>query len=425
MADAYRSRLLILEDDPGVGKVIHKVATASGHDARVVSQPDAFFSALEEWKPTHIALDLVMPEMDGIQILAELGARKCTADIIITSGMGTRVLDAAGRAAHEHGLNIVGLLAKPFSSAALRALLAKPPGSPGNFRPGGKDHSGTTSELSEAEFRLALEKSEIHVHYQPKVSCLNGALVGFEALARWLRPRDAVIMPEQFVPFAEKHGLIDDLTCLVLEQALTWFCPRFVDTGAAPAVAPASAPATAPAVAPPGAHSAISLSVNLSASSLHDMRLVDRITAVCLEHRVPPARIIFELTETSAMESPVAALDMLTRMRVKGFQLSIDDFGMGHSSMRQLVRMPFTEIKVDRSFVISAAHSKESRAVVKSIVDLGRSLGLKSVAEGVEDAGTLTLLQQMGCDFAQGYWIGRPMAGDDVADWLAARSSHV
>jgi EAL domain-containing protein (putative c-di-GMP-specific phosphodiesterase class I) len=114
---------------------------------------------------------------------------------------------------------------------------------------------------------------------------------------------------------------------------------------------------------------------------------------------------------------------MLTRMRVKGFQLSIDDFGMGHSSMRQLVRMPFTEIKVDRSFVISAAHSSESRAVVKSIVDLGRSLSLKSVAEGVEDEGTLALLQQLGCDFAQGYWIGRPMAGDAVTGWIAGRPS--
>jgi len=120
-------RVLILEDDPGVGRVIDKVATAGGYDARVVTQSDQFFAALKEWQPTHIVLDLLMLDMDGIRILAELGALKCTAKIIITTGMGIQVLDAAGRAAHEHALHVVGLLAKPFSSSALRALLALPP----------------------------------------------------------------------------------------------------------------------------------------------------------------------------------------------------------------------------------------------------------------------------------------------------------
>jgi EAL domain-containing protein (putative c-di-GMP-specific phosphodiesterase class I)/ActR/RegA family two-component response regulator len=408
---AYRSRLLILEDDPAVGRVIHRVATASGHDARVVTQPEQFFKALEEWHPTHIALDLVMPDMDGIQILAELGVRRCTADIIITSGMGARVLDAAGRGAREHGLNIVGLLAKPFSPAALRALLLEPPRSTRQLEPGSaEDPAAMGSQFTEAEFRKALEQREFEVHYQPKIDCIQGRLVGFEALARWPSAQGRLIMPDEFIPFAEQHALIDELTSRILDQALAWFGPRFVDDKAAAYIAPLH----------PGQLD-LSLSINLSASSLHDMRLVDHISAACLEHQVPAARVIFELTETSAMENPGAALDMLTRMRVKGFQLSIDDFGMGHSSMRQLVRMPFTEIKVDRSFVISAALSSESRAVVKSIVDLGRSLGLRSVAEGVEDAGTLALLQQLGCDFAQGYWIGRPMAGDAVAGWIAAR----
>jgi EAL domain-containing protein (putative c-di-GMP-specific phosphodiesterase class I) len=401
-------RVLILEDDPGVGRVIDRVATADGHHARVETQPEPFFAALADWQPTHIVLDLVMPEMDGIQILSELGARHCTANIIITSGMGTQVLDAARRAAHAHGLHVVGLLAKPFSPAALRALIAVPPGSPGDFKSRLLDDFAPGPELSEAEFRFALENKEIQVHYQPKVNCLDGALVGFEALARWVRPGGPLIMPDQFVALAEKTGLVDELTIVVLDQALAWFCPRFVDSGAASYVAPGT-----------DRPSDISLSINLSASSLHDRRLVDRIAATCADHQMPAASLIFELTETSAMKSPAAALEMLTRMRVKGFQLSIDDFGIGHSSMRQLVRMPFTEIKVDKSFVISASHSTESRTIVKSMVGLGRSLGLKSVAEGVEDAQTFALLRKMGCDFAQGYAIGRPMAGDAVADWMA------
>ncbi len=409
MAAADRSRLLILEDDPAVGRVIQNVATAGGHEARIVSERDQFFKAVEDWQPTHIALDLVMPDVDGIQILAELGARKCAARIIITSGMGARVLDAAARGAREHGLHIVGLLAKPFAPAALRALLAAPPGSPGDFRPAAVPDPAAAPEFSEAEFRSALQHQDFTVHYQPKVDCMNGRLVGFEALARWLRS-DHWMTPDQFIPFAEQHGLIDELTAVVLDQALGWFGPRFVAAPTAAYIAPVH-----------HGFADISLSINLSASSLRDMRVVEDSAAACLKHGVPTAKVIFELTETSAMDSPVDALTALTRLRVKGFQLSIDDFGMGHSSMQQLVRMPFTEIKVDKSFVMSASHSRESRTVVKSIVDLARSLGLKSVAEGVEDAGTHALLKELGCDFAQGYWIGRPMAGDSVSAWIAAQ----
>jgi CheY-like chemotaxis protein len=126
-------RVLILEDDPGVGRVMDKVATAGGHEVRVVTAPHQFFAVLEEWQPTHIALDLVMPDVDGIEILAELGARQCRAQIIITTGMGTEALAAAGRAAQERGLHVIGLLAKPFSPAALRALLAASPAGPSSL----------------------------------------------------------------------------------------------------------------------------------------------------------------------------------------------------------------------------------------------------------------------------------------------------
>jgi len=138
---------------------------------------------------------------------------------------------------------------------------------------------------------------------------------------------------------------------------------------------------------------------------------------------VPPERLIFELTETSAMEDPVASLSLLTRLRMKGFQLSLDDFGTGYSSMLQLVRLPFSEIKVDRSFVMTAARSQESRTVIRSVVDLGRSLGLKSTAEGVEDAQTLGYLNEVGCDLAQGYFIARPMPAEQAAAWAKLRST--
>jgi EAL domain-containing protein (putative c-di-GMP-specific phosphodiesterase class I) len=395
--------MLILEDDPGVGNVIRMIATACGLESQVVGQAEAFFAAIEAWRPTHIALDLVMPDMDGVQVLGELGRRGCSAAIIITSGMGSRVLEAAQRSAREHGLTVIGVLAKPFSAASLRDLLApkdEPVPSTGMIPLG--NEAVARAGLTAQEFRSALETRQFHVLYQPKIDCASGALAGFEALVTWVRPDGVPITPGEFVPFAESHGFINDLTDAVLEQSLVWFGERLRghegETG-------------------------VSLSINLSAISLQDPSLVDRIAGHCESNAIPPDRLIFELTETSAMRNPMAALVMLTRMRVKGFQLSIDDFGTGYSSMLQLVRMPFSEVKVDKSFVLSALESSESRAVIKSIIDLARSLGLKSAAEGVENAETFEFLRDSGCDFAQGYWIARPMSGGDVPGWIAARPS--
>lgn len=411
MRSVYNGRLLILEDDPSVGSIIRMIAITSGLEARVLSHPEEFFHALNEWQPTHIVLDLVMPEMDGVQVLAELAARQCPANIVIISGMGNRVLDAACRSANERGLNVVGVLAKPFSAAALRTLLVEvPDANPNDGKAARRDKPAQSFDLTAAELRRGLDNRELWVAYQPKIECAAGGLAGFEALVRWTHPRFGLIMPDQFVPFAEKHGLIDALTDSVLEQALHWFSAHFPDDGTAAAREVGSA---------------VSLSINLSAASLKDMTVVDRMAACCQQQRILPGRLILELTETSAMENPITSLDMLTRMRMKGFQLSLDDFGTGYSSMRELVRMPFSEIKVDKSFVMSATRSAESRAVVKSIVDLGRSLGLKSAAEGVENAETLELLKDLGCDFAQGYWIGRPMAGSDIPGWMSNKWGNV
>jgi len=159
------------------------------------------------------------------------------------------------------------------------------------------------------------------------------------------------------------------------------------------------------------------MSLNISAKSLVDLQLADNLSDVCQRFQIGTERIVLELTETSAMVDPILSLDLLTRLRVKGFQLSIDDFGTGFSSMIQLVRLPFSEIKVDKSFVMQAQQSSEARTVIKSIVELGHSLGLLATAEGVEDLDTLNYLNTLGCDLAQGYFIARPMWGDAARSW--------
>jgi EAL domain-containing protein (putative c-di-GMP-specific phosphodiesterase class I) len=216
-----------------------------------------------------------------------------------------------------------------------------------------------------------------------------------------------MICPARFIALAEAAGLIDAVTDQVIDQALHWFSRHCPQPGSRQA-------GTASAAADAG----VQLSVNLSARTLRDVDFVERIMARCDAYGVPTSRITVELTETSAMEDPISSLELLTRLRMKGFHLSIDDFGTGYSSMLQLVRLPFSEIKVDKSFVLGATESPEARAVVKSIIDLGHSLGLKATAEGVEDAATLDLLRTLGCDQAQGYVIARPMPGNVVDEWV-------
>jgi EAL domain-containing protein (putative c-di-GMP-specific phosphodiesterase class I)/FixJ family two-component response regulator len=409
-------RFLILDDDIAIGKTMVAIAESSpGIAARFTTQHQEFFDCIEQWRPTYIALDLVMPEMDGVQVLGELAERKCKAGIIITSGVGHRVLEAASRSAKEHGLRIIGVLSKPFSPRVLRELLQSSGDSGSPEMNVESTVSGAHAEpafvVSEHELDRALKHRELEVYFQPKIHCATRRLAGFEALVRWRHPHHGLIMPDRFVVFAEVHGLIDRLTSQVFDTALDWFCRNFSRPGINLAVN-----LSAVTIAN------LALSMNVSARTLRDQQFVESMLMTCESKGLDPSRMIFELTETSAMENPTASLDLLTRLRMKGFQLSIDDFGTGFSSMLQLVRLPFSEIKVDKSFVITAMNSAESRTVIKSIIELGHSLGLKATAEGVEDEATLKYLTDIGCDLAQGYYIARPMTGEAAVEWTKQRA---
>jgi EAL domain-containing protein (putative c-di-GMP-specific phosphodiesterase class I) len=397
-------RFLILDDDPEVGRLMQAMAVAPGIQSRFTSSQDEFFRLVKQWDPTHIAVDLVMPNMDGVQVLVGLAERACRSLIIITSGVGDRVLDAAGRSAAEHGLNIAGVLSKPFPTARLRKLLTVAPASEwtgeqlqAGLKLAGRPRDAPTYTVE--QLQSALENQQLQVEYQPKIDCLTGQLTGFEALVRWVHPSLGVILPENFVPFAERCGLIDPLTYAVIDLALAWLVRTFPGVAAIP--------------------DAPTLAINISACVLKDGLFVEHFTARCRHFGVSPRRLILELTESTAMDDPVASLAALTRMRMQGLHLSIDDFGTGYSSMLQLVRLPFSEIKIDRTFVRTALRSTESASVVKSIVDLGHSLRMRVVAEGVEDAATMRYLRDIGCDEAQGYFIAPPMSGERALGWTA------
>ncbi|MDT8397947.1 MAG: EAL domain-containing protein [Pseudomonadales bacterium] len=404
-------RLLILDDELLTAQTIRSIAEFASFDVQLTTSPEEFFQILENWQPHFVAIDLIMPGMDGLEVMAELARRQCRSRIIITSGVGNRVLDAAGRSASEHGLNIGGVLPKPFTPASLRALLVDqlPEKQDPELKstPGPQEPMPDRSEIGIAELHQALLRNELFVMYQPKIVCQSGMLAGFEALVRWHHPRLGELAPDLFIPLAENNGLIDALTNEVFRQSLDWFSEFCSDTRSG--------------LSPDDSRqdlSRLTLSINISALSLTNQELFEGLIKLCRSKNIEPQRLIFELTETSAMEDPVLSLDLLTRLRMKGFRLSIDDFGTGFSSMLQLVRLPFSEVKVDKSFVITARDSEESRAVIKSIVDLSHSLGLQTIAEGIETEESLSYLKTIGCDLAQGYFIARPMLAEQVNAWL-------
>lgn len=387
---AEGGRVLILDDDVQVAATIGAMVTASGFESRIVEDSDGFFRQLGDWAPTHIVLDLMMPGMDGVEVLRHLGERGSTARIIISSGLDERVIDAAGRAAAEYRLTVVGRLTKPFRLGRLRELLLREDADEGSPASPALQQGAKGVSLEELDDALAGQALELH--YQPIISCCDHGLAGFEALLRLRRRDGSLATPDRFIPLAEHEGRMERITWQVFDLGIDWLRR------------------TPPAQAP-------GLAMNLSARNLGRLDLADGLSALCAKAGVDPGRVTLEMTETAAMDDPGTALELMTRLRVKGFRLALDDFGTGYSSMIQLARLPFSEIKLDKSFVLTARESQESRTIVRSIIELGHSLGLQAVAEGVENRATLDLLAETGCDLAQGFHIGRPMPEAELPAW--------
>jgi EAL domain-containing protein (putative c-di-GMP-specific phosphodiesterase class I) len=394
MADPTRSpRLLVLDDIEPVGLTIAAVARSVGFDARAVTDPTVFFEALASWSPDVLVIDLVMPTMDGIEVIRLLARARSTARLVISSGVGSRVLDAARRAASEHGLPIVGVLSKPFRNEEAKALLLAARGS--STSPLQKSRGPSATSVSEGDLMAALENREFRLVYQPKVETKTGRIKGFEALMRWRHPERGAVPPDLFIPMSERMGLIQRMTAWVLETGTQWLSTTFDDVD-------------------------VSLALNLSAAHLDGEDLVRRALEACRARQLSTSRVTFELTETATMQDPASSLALFTQLRTLGFALSIDDFGTGYSSMMQLVRLPFSELKIDRSFVNTALHKTESRAVVECVAQLGRGLGLSVVAEGVEDLAMVKILDDLGCQSLQGFAISRPLEANEVQPWLEA-----
>jgi EAL domain-containing protein (putative c-di-GMP-specific phosphodiesterase class I) len=239
-----------------------------------------------------------------------------------------------------------------------------------------------------------LADQKLGIVYQPKINLKDGQLTRVEALVRWDDPKLGPVSPSRFVPLAEQHGLIDPLTEWGLRAALLqWLKWREqgLDTR---------------------------LAFNISAVSLHRLDFPDLVERMCAALKVPTDCLVLELTE-GATQPLIKLMDTLTRFRIKGMGLAIDDFGTGFSSLMQLRQLPFTEVKIDRSFVADLPQAHDSRLIVRAIVELAHGLGLIATAEGVETVDQLRAVHELGCDVVQGYLVSRPLEGDQLIPWKA------
>ncbi len=386
---------LIVEDDDLQRMVVSEMLRSLG--ATMICDASNGRQALdilrrEKHKQIDIVIcDLNMPEMDGMEFLRHLGEEQQHVSIIITSSLDKKLIDSVGKMANMHEIQLLGKIEKPVTPSTLEALISQ------YIRPGNKRSQQIITQASPFtlyEILDGVRTKQIEPFYQPKLNIESGEVIGAEALARWIHPQHGVITPDAFIPLLEQSGNIDGLTFLMLEKAAS-ACKMFHSKGFF-----------------------ISISVNLSLASLDDTNLADRIIQVVKAAGIEPEHIILEITESAAMTNVAHSLENLTRLRMFGFGLSIDDYGTGYSSMQQLTRIPFSELKIDRSFVKDVYDNEAMRVVVEQSIQMANKLGVKTVAEGVETRQGWDVLKEIGCDTGQGFYIAKPMSLEDFFDFL-------
>jgi EAL domain-containing protein (putative c-di-GMP-specific phosphodiesterase class I)/CheY-like chemotaxis protein len=337
-----------------------------------------------------IVTDLDMPGMDGMEFIRHVAESGYAPSLVLASSMERSLVSSVEAMARAYGLNLLGALAKPVNAGKLREAIDRhvvTAPTPAESGP-----SFTVEQIAEG-----LRNGEFEPFFQPKVDTTTQVTRGAEAIARWRHPRLGIVRPQAFIETMEASGQIEELTTRMLEAAAR-SCAGWRKSGLDATV-----------------------SVNLSLKSLHDVRLADRVTALVEGHGLEAKHMILEVTESAAVSDLGRTLENLSRLRMKGFGLSIDDYGTGYSSMERLSRVPFTELKIDQMFVKNAPSDPASRAMLESGLEMAQKLGIVAVAEGVETRAEWDLVRSLRCPVVQGYFIARPMDAGEFPGWARMR----
>jgi EAL domain-containing protein (putative c-di-GMP-specific phosphodiesterase class I)/DNA-binding NarL/FixJ family response regulator len=389
-------RVLLLDDDPFMIKLLGRMLQNLGCEQVIACDSgQAALRRIDTHAPDMILCDLNMPEMDGLEFVRHLVDRHYGGSLVLVSGEDERMLQTAEGLVRAHQLNLLGRLQKPVSLEALGALLDRwTPAQQARVRPDRKIYGPQ-------ELQRAIANDELVNHYQPVVDVGTGKVLGAETLVRWKHPSAGTVFPEQFIGVAEEHDLIDDLTAAVMRAALRQ-SSHWRSAGLP-----------------------LRVSINVSMDNLGSLAFPDFVSGLAREMEVRPEDVVLEVTESRLAKDLRVPLEVLTRLRLKRFGLSIDDFGTGHSSLTSLHDFPFGELKVDRSFVNGAAGDATLRAIYEGSLGMARRLNMEVVAEGVEERSDWDFLRRTGCDLAQGYFIARPMPAEQLPGWIARWEARV
>ncbi|WP_338763391.1 EAL domain-containing response regulator [Massilia sp. METH4] len=335
-----------------------------------------------------IVLDLSLTGMDGLELIRRLGEDKCRSGVIVVGAQSGDILFSVETMALAYGVDLLGAVAKPVSAQRLQSLVA-------NYaRPAGSAAAPAAPAFTFAEVGKGLQAREFDPFFQPKIELETGQVKGLEMFARWRHPVHGMLGPSAFVPVLEEAGRIDFLDWSMIEKSVA-ACRTLHDQGIP-----------------------ISFSVNVDPGTLSHPQFIAQIGACLERHRILPGYITFEITESSVLQTDPHFLERLLRLRMMGFGLAIDDYGTGRSNLQLLASIPFSELKIDRSFVDGASKKRAIGTVLKSCLGLARSLDRMSCAVGVETKQDWDFLQGLGCTYAQGYYIASPMPVDEFPKWL-------
>jgi EAL domain-containing protein (putative c-di-GMP-specific phosphodiesterase class I)/ActR/RegA family two-component response regulator len=333
-------------------------------------------------------IDLALPGMDGLELIRNLAALNCCARVIVVAAQASSLLFSVETMAQAYGVDLLGTIAKPITAHKLEALVENyvPPVLPANHK------KGPTFTFSEVG--IGLQARQFEPFFQPKIELETGQVKGLETFARWRHPEHGILGPSSFMDALEQNNRIDFLDWSMIEKSVER-CRQFHDQGIP-----------------------ISISINLAPETLAHPAFMQQIAACVGRHRVLPDYITFEMPESAVLTNDAGFLERLLRLRMLGYGLAIDDYGTGRSNLQLLARIPFSELKIDRSFVDGASKKRALGTVLSSCLGLARSLDRMSVAVGVETKQDWDFLQGLGCTYAQGYHIARPMAGEAFPGWL-------
>jgi len=393
-------RVLLLDDDPfmhefvgdllsdlGVKETL--VAKDGAEGLRVLSNQEGVFDLL--------ICDIEMPGMDGIEFLRNIASQGYAGHIALLSGIDANLLRAAERLANAHGLKIVGVMEKPVKIEALKDIFKKISSS--NHENIDRPYDAHKKKVfSVDEIKQGMADDQFDVYVQPKVFVQDRRISGVECLARWHHPQFGLVFPGDFISLIEGNNLIYNFTLMVFRKSVTQLA-EWKQQGMD-----------------------LKVAINLSMDNLDRTDLPETFEAILQEADVSSNQIVLELTENKLGKNIALSFDILTRLRLKGFELSIDDFGTGFSTMETLRNLPFTELKIDQTFIRNAFDDPSSRAIIESSIQLAKTLNLDLVAEGVETQMEWDLMATLGCCCVQGYFVAKPMPRAEFATWASQHS---